>query len=65
MTFNKCSINGKSYGDIVDESTGEVASAEDVSEKVLFDLGLKIINDGATSTPPGVKVEHEVQSCVY
>ena len=38
MTFNKCSINGKSYGDIVDESTGEVASAEDVSEKVLFDF---------------------------
>jgi hypothetical protein len=31
MTFNKCSIDGKSYGDIVDETTGEIASAEDVS----------------------------------
>ena len=31
MTFNKCSINGKSYGDLVDETTGEIASAEDVS----------------------------------
>jgi hypothetical protein len=31
MTFNKCSIHGKSYGDLVDETTGEIASAEDVS----------------------------------
>ena len=23
MTFNKCSINGKLYGEIIDENTGE------------------------------------------
>jgi hypothetical protein len=31
MTFNKCTIFGKSYGDIIDETTGDIASADDVS----------------------------------
>jgi hypothetical protein len=31
MTFNKCSIRGKSYGDVIDEITGEPVNAEDVS----------------------------------
>ncbi|XP_043278568.1 probable phospholipid-transporting ATPase IM isoform X9 [Venturia canescens] len=31
MTFNKCSVAGKSYGDIIDDVTGEVI---DLSEKV-------------------------------
>lgn len=30
MTFNKCSINGRSYGDVIDLRTGEVVEANDV-----------------------------------
>lgn len=30
MTFNKCSINGRSYGDIIDLSTGEVIEQTEV-----------------------------------
>ncbi|XP_059621420.1 phospholipid-transporting ATPase ID isoform X2 [Phlebotomus argentipes] len=29
MTFNKCSINGKSYGDVVDTRTGEIVDLAD------------------------------------
>lgn len=31
MTFNKCSINGQSYGDIIDSKTGEIFEITDVS----------------------------------
>lgn len=31
MTFNKCSINGRSYGDVIDLRTGEVVEITDVS----------------------------------
>lgn len=31
MTFNKCSINGRSYGDVIDSRTGEVIEITDVS----------------------------------
>ena len=30
MTFNKCSINGRSYGDILDETTGEPIDLDEV-----------------------------------
>lgn len=30
MTFNKCSINGKVYGDILDEKTGEPVDVDEV-----------------------------------
>lgn len=31
MTFNKCCINGQSYGDSIDSRTGEVIELADVS----------------------------------
>lgn len=31
MTFNKCSVNGISYGDVIDLRTGEVIEISDVS----------------------------------
>lgn len=31
MTFNKCSIAGVCYGDVVDENTGEAIELTDVS----------------------------------
>jgi len=30
MTFNKCSINSKVYGDILDEKTGEPVDVDEV-----------------------------------
>lgn len=32
MTFNKCSINGRSYGDVIDIRTGEVIEVVAVSK---------------------------------
>lgn len=31
MTFNKCSINGRSYGDVIDLRTGEIVEVTEVS----------------------------------
>lgn len=31
MTFNKCSVAGKCYGDVIDEVTGEVVDSSEVS----------------------------------
>ncbi|KAL5275865.1 ATP8B2 family protein [Megaselia abdita] len=36
MTFNKCSINGQSYGDFVDSKTGEIYEINDAIEPVDF-----------------------------
>merc|ERR1719259_1305426 len=36
MTFNKCSINGRSFGDILDEVTGEPIDLDEHSKKVDF-----------------------------
>lgn len=33
MTFNKCSINGRTYGDVIDFRTGEVVEVTEVSLK--------------------------------
>ena len=30
MTFNKCAIAGRSYGDIIDEKTGEPIDVDEV-----------------------------------
>ena len=30
MTFNKCSINGRTYGDVIDDSTGESVDIDEV-----------------------------------
>lgn len=35
MTFNKCSIAGRSYGDVIDLKTGEVIELTEVSLKLL------------------------------
>jgi len=35
MTFNKCSIAGKCYGDIIDEVTGEVIDLSEVSRSFI------------------------------
>lgn len=36
MTFNKCSINGRAYGDIIDLRTGDVVEVTDVSTDMFF-----------------------------
>ncbi|CAD7087028.1 unnamed protein product [Hermetia illucens] len=36
MTFNKCSINGRAYGDVIDLRTGEVVEITDATEPVDF-----------------------------
>merc|ERR1719481_740640 len=36
MTFNKCSINGRSYGDVIDQATGEPVDLDEHSKKVDF-----------------------------
>lgn len=36
MTFNKCSINGRCFGDIVDGKTGEIIDRTDVSSPHLL-----------------------------
>lgn len=36
MTFNKCSITGKVYGEIIDKTTGEVIEINEDTEKVDF-----------------------------
>ena len=36
MTFNKCSINGRSYGDIIDEATGEPLELDEVLDQVIY-----------------------------
>jgi hypothetical protein len=33
MTFNKCSIGGRSYGEVIDPQTGEVIETIEVSER--------------------------------
>lgn len=35
MTFNKCSINGRTFGDIIDQNTGEIIDQTEVSLKIL------------------------------
>lgn len=40
MTFNKCSIAGVCYGDVVDESTGEAIELNEVSRAALLFLFL-------------------------
>lgn len=36
MTFNKCSIGGRSYGDVVDARTGEIVEITDAVESLDF-----------------------------
>ncbi|XP_055698057.1 phospholipid-transporting ATPase ID isoform X11 [Phlebotomus papatasi] len=36
MTFNKCSISGKSYGDVLDTRTGEIVDLADVADPIDF-----------------------------
>ena len=36
MTFNKCSINGRSYGDVLDEVTGEPYELDEVKTELEF-----------------------------
>lgn len=36
MTFNKCSIAGRSYGDIYDKNTGEIIEITDVSSYLVL-----------------------------
>lgn len=38
MTFNKCSVAGKCYGDVIDEVTGEVIDLSEVSRSFRFSL---------------------------
>lgn len=36
MTFNKCSIGGICYGDVIDEKTGEVLEVSEVSKVIKY-----------------------------
>ncbi|XP_051857824.1 phospholipid-transporting ATPase ID isoform X6 [Drosophila albomicans] len=36
MTFNKCSINGRTYGDVIDLRTGELIDINDIVEPIDF-----------------------------
>ncbi|KAK9754365.1 Phospholipid-translocating P-type ATPase C-terminal [Popillia japonica] len=36
MTFNKCSIGGRSYGDLIDKNTGEVVEITEDTESIDF-----------------------------
>ena len=36
MTFNKCSINGRSYGDVIDQATGEPVDLDEVKAVILY-----------------------------
>lgn len=36
MTFNKCSIAGRSYGDVIDKRTGEVIEVTEETERIDF-----------------------------
>lgn len=36
MTFNKCSINGRVFGDIIDVNTGDIIEPDEVSSIQLF-----------------------------
>lgn len=40
MTFNKCSINGRTYGDVIDLRTGEIVEVTEVSRmlKTLLEI---------------------------
>jgi len=38
MTFNKCSIAGKCYGDLIDEATNEVLEITEVGELLYYYL---------------------------
>ena len=40
MTFNKCSIYGRAYGDVIDLATGEVVELSDVSFCILHGIFL-------------------------
>lgn len=40
MTFNKCSIAGHSYGDVIDKATGDVVEVTEDTEKVDFSFNL-------------------------
>lgn len=40
MTFNKCSIAGHAYGDIIDKATGDVVEITEDTEKVDFSFNL-------------------------
>ena len=31
MTFNKCSVNGKIYGDLMEEGSGDPANVDEVT----------------------------------
>lgn len=40
MTFNKCSVGGICYGDVIDEKTGEVLELSEVSKVLSYFSGL-------------------------
>lgn len=43
MTFNKCSINGRAFGDIIDPTTGEIINETEVSTKSSIYLYLRVV----------------------
>lgn len=36
MTFNKCSINGRTFGEVIDQNTGEIIEQTEVSIEIMY-----------------------------
>lgn len=53
MTFNKCSINGRTFGDVIDQSTGEILEQTDVSTVYRLHLKLSLGYGTAALSPLG------------
>ncbi|XP_067642213.1 phospholipid-transporting ATPase ID isoform X2 [Eurosta solidaginis] len=63
MTFNKCSINGRTYGDVFDLRTGEVIEVTDKQKYVQnsSNYNLNVINSANKSTPAPTILLHTAE----
>jgi P-type E1-E2 ATPase len=43
MTFNKCAIAGRCYGDIIDEKTGEPIDVDEVRKVVVENMNFGLL----------------------
>ncbi|XP_029405747.2 phospholipid-transporting ATPase ID isoform X2 [Bactrocera dorsalis] len=62
MTFNKCSINGRTYGDVFDLRTGEVIEVTD-KQKYVQNCNIKLSGNNASnkSTPAPTILLHSAE----
>ena len=53
MTFNKCSINGRAYGDVIDLRTGDIIEITEVSQSIyafMQNIWKQKVNSNNTNT---------------